>query len=135
MSSPVIPTLRYEDAPKAIDWLVEAFGFVRQLVVEGEGGRIDHAQLTFGTGMVMLGSVRPDDDNDLVTTASESGKPTSGIYVVVEDVDAHAARVRDAGADIVLPPEDKGYGGRGYTCRDLKGNVWSFGDYDPWSDA
>ena len=36
-------------------------------------------------------------------------------------------------ADIVLPPSEKDYGGRGYTARDPEGNVWSFGDYDPWA--
>jgi uncharacterized glyoxalase superfamily protein PhnB len=101
-----IPTLRYADAPTAIDWLCEAFGFERHLVVEGDDGAIDHAQLVHGEGMVMLGSVRPNDYNDLVTTVSEVGRPTSGIYVVVEDVDAHADRARELGADIVLEPVD-----------------------------
>jgi uncharacterized glyoxalase superfamily protein PhnB len=136
MTSPVIPTLRYHDAPKAIDWLVEAFGFERHLVVEGEEGRIDHAQLTFGSGMLMCGS---HDDHggygDLVRTVRLVGAPTGGMYVVVDDVDAHAERAAGAGAEIVQPPEDQDYGGRNYTCRDLEGNVWSFGSYDPWSDA
>jgi uncharacterized glyoxalase superfamily protein PhnB len=136
MSSPVIPTLRYHDAAKAIDWLVDAFGFERHLVVEGDEGRIDHAQLTFGSGMLMCGS---HDDHggygDLVRTVRLVGAPTGGIYVVVDDVDAHAERARAAGAEIVQPPEDQDYGGRNYTCRDLEGNVWSFGSYDPWSSA
>jgi uncharacterized glyoxalase superfamily protein PhnB len=136
MSSPVIPTLRYHDAAKAIDWLVDAFGFERHLVVEGEEGRIDHAQLTFGSGMLMCGS---HDDHggygDLVRTVRLVGAPTGGIFVVVDDVDAHAERARAAGAEIVQPPEDQDYGGRNYTCRDLEGNVWSFGSYDPWSSA
>ena len=136
MPSPVIPTLRYEDAPRAIDWLVEAFGFHRHFVVEGEGGRIDHAQLTFGGGMLMCGS--HDDDGgygDLVSTVTRTGAPTGGIFVLVDDVDAHAERARAAGAEIVQPPEDQHYGGRLYTCRDLEGNVWSFGSYDPWTSA
>ena len=136
MTSPVIPTLRYHDAPKAIDWLVEAFGFERHLVVEGDEGRIDHAQLTYGSGMLMCGS---HDDHggydDLVRTVQLVGAPTGGMYVVVDDVDAHAERAQAAGAEIVQPPEDQDYGGRNYTCRDLEGNVWSFGSYDPWSDG
>ena len=136
MSCPVIPTLRYHDAVKAIGWLVDAFGFERHLVVEGDEGRIDHAQLTFGSGMLMCGS---HDDHggysDLVRTVRLVGAPTGGIFVVVDDVDAHAERARAAGAEIVQPPEDQDYGGRNYTCRDLEGNVWSFGSYDPWSSA
>jgi uncharacterized glyoxalase superfamily protein PhnB len=133
MSSPVIPTLRYHDAPAAIDWLVAAFGFERHLVVEGEHGRIDHAQLAFDGGMIMCGSVTEGGYGDLVSTVRLAGTPTAGVYVVVDDVDAHARRAREAGAEIVLEPEDQDYGGRLYTCRDLEGNIWSFGTYDPWS--
>jgi uncharacterized glyoxalase superfamily protein PhnB len=134
MPSPVIPTLRYHDAPKAIAWLGEAFGFEPHLVVEGEGNTIEHAQLTFGEGMIMLGSVRENDYGDLVTTVKDVGRPTAAAYVIVDDVDAHAQRAREAGAEVVLEPEDQDYGGRLYTCRDLEGNVWSFGSYDPWSE-
>ena len=54
--STIIPTLRYRDAPAAIDWLCKAFGFEALLVVPGENATIAHAQLTFGSGMIMLGS-------------------------------------------------------------------------------
>ena len=106
MSSTVIPALRYRDAPRAVDWLCEAFGFERHLVVEGEGGGIDHAQLVLGPGMIMFGSVREGDYDDLVTTVPAGGRPTQSLYVVVEDVDGHAARAREAGAEIVQEPED-----------------------------
>lgn len=135
MTSPVIPAFRYHDAPAAIDWLCNAFGFERHLVVEGDGGGIDHAQLVLGSGMIMLGSVRGGAFDDLVTTATDAGRPTTSVYVVVDDVDAHAARARAAGAEIVQEPEDQPYGGRLYTCRDPEGNVWSFGSYDPWEEG
>jgi hypothetical protein len=47
---------RYRDAPAAIDWLVKVFGFDEQLVVPSPDGTIAHAQLSFGPGMIMLGS-------------------------------------------------------------------------------
>ncbi|MEB2343557.1 MAG: VOC family protein [Deltaproteobacteria bacterium] len=133
----VIPCLRYRDAPKAIDWLCRAFGFEKQLVVPDEQGGIAHAQLSFGHGMIMLGSASRhagDAYGALVRTAAEvGGVSTQTVYAIVGDVDAHCARARAAGAEIVLPLEDKDYGGRDYTCRDLEGNVWSFGSYDPWA--
>jgi uncharacterized glyoxalase superfamily protein PhnB len=134
VASPVIPTLRYHDAAAAIDWLAATFGFERHLVVEGEGGRIDHAELVFGDGMIMLGTagVSPEDP---VGTVRDAGTPTTSFYVIVDDVDAHAARARAAGAEILAEPEDQGYGGRRYTCRDLEGNVWSFGSYSPWKQG
>jgi uncharacterized glyoxalase superfamily protein PhnB len=132
----IVPSLRYQDAPKAIDWLCRAFGFERHLVVPDEDGGIAHAQLTYGRGMIMLGSAGRHGGgyDELVTTPAEvGGVGTQGTYVIVEDADAHHARARAAGAEIVLPLEDASYGGRGYTCRDLEGHVWSFGTYDPWA--
>ena len=52
----------------------------------------------------------------------------------MDDADAHHARARAAGAEILLALEDQDYGGRGYTCRDPQGHVWSFGTFDPWKD-
>jgi len=130
----VIPALRYHDAPAAIDWLCRAFGFERHLVVPGDHGTIAHAQLRSGNGMVMLGSAGDSEFDRLVKPPRDAGGiTTQSIYVVVEDADAHYRRARAAGAAIVLDIEDKEYGGRGYSCRDPEGNVWSFGTYDPWA--
>jgi uncharacterized glyoxalase superfamily protein PhnB len=133
----IIPALRYQDAPKAIDWLCRAFGFEKHLVVPGENGGIDHAQLTFGNGMIMLGSAGKHSTgyDKLMRTPGELGGANSQApYVIVEDADAHHTQALAAGAEIVIPLEDAAYGGRGYTCRDLEGNVWSFGSYDPWTE-
>ena len=131
----IVPTLRYRDADAAIDWLERAFGFRRQFVVpDGEGG-VAHAQLTFGNGMIMLGSARDDEFGRMQRPPESADAPVSqSPYVIVTDVDAHHARAVEAGAVVVMPPEDKDYGGRGYGCRDPEGNLWSFGSYDPWED-
>ena len=130
----VIPTLRYRDAHTAIEWLGRAFGFEPHLVVPGEEGSIAHAQLVFGNGMIMLGSAResafdamqkPPDDRHAVVSQSA--------YLIVEDADAHHARAVAAGAEVVAELRDQDYGGRGYSCRDPEGHLWSFGTYDPWA--
>lgn len=115
----IIPTLKYENASSAIEWLCEAFGFEKHLIVEGEGGRIEHAQLTLGEGMIMLGSVRESNFNlyQKVPTAV-GGVGTQSPYIVVSDVDGHCARAVKAGAQVVLQPEDQEYGGRLYSCLD-----------------
>lgn len=134
MTSTVIPVLRYDDAPRAIEWLRDAFGFSTGLVVETEDGRIAHAQMRHGTGMLMLGSTSEDTFGQLVGTVQSTGRPTAAAYVVVSDVEAHAERARSAGAEIVTEPEEEDYGGSNYACRDLEGNLWSFGSYNPWTD-
>ncbi len=138
--STVIPGLRYQNAPAAIEWLCNAFGFERKLVVPGaEEGTIAHAQLVFGNGMIMLGSSDSHGGNEydkLVRPPGDLGGICSqGAYVIVEDADKHYARSVAAGAEILLELVDQDYGGRGYTCRDPEGHVWSFGTHDPWVAA
>ena len=132
MPSNVIPTLRYLDARKAIDFLVEAFGFKPGNVATNNEGVVEHAELSFGDGMVMLGTIRDNEFGSLLTTVREAGKPTQSVYVIVDDVVAHAAHAEAAGAVILMPPTLQDYGATDYTCSDPEGNVWSFGDYDPW---
>lgn len=137
--APVIPCLRYADAPAAIDFLCAAFGFTRHAVHPDDADPtiIHHAQLVLGDGMVMLGSVKDMEGESLYTwsTARDLGGITACVYVVVVDPDAHCLHARNEGAVVVDEPHDNpGYPGRGYTALDPEGNVWSFGSYDPWTD-
>ncbi len=135
MSSNIIPSLRYSDAPTAIEWLCKAFGFERNLVVPDGDNGIAHAQLKLGTGMIMLGSHRPDDEfGRLMRLPDEAGGCTQSAYVVIDEVDGHFERARAAGAEILMEPTDQEYGGRLYTCKDPEGHVWSFGSYDPLAE-
>ncbi|MGC5052455.1 VOC family protein [Micromonospora sp. DT48] len=127
MSSTVIHVLAYHDAPKAIDWLVEAFGFERRLVIDAGPRKVAHAELTYGPGMLMIDSV----GDDAAPLDADQNRP-GGVYVIVDDVDAHAARAVAAGARIVDEPTDQPHGGRAYSCADIEGYVWGFGSYDPW---
>ena len=131
--STIFPTMRYRDAPAAIEWLCRAFGFERHLVVPGPDGTIAHAELRLGAGMVMLGSYGTGEFDRLMATPGDAGgRCTQSIYVVVPDVDAHHDRAAGAGAEIVKAPRDEDFGGRNYICRDPEGHLWSFGSYDPW---
>lgn len=132
--STIIPCLRYRDALAAIDWLCEAFGFEKHAVY-AENDTVLHAQLTFGSGMVMLGSA--DNRSEWgwqIAQPDETGlRETQSPCVIVRDVDAHYARATAAGARVVQDIADQGYGGRGYSCRDPEGHLWWFGSYDPWA--
>ena len=129
----VIPCMRYRDAPAAIDWLCTNFGFEKQLVVPNEDGTIAHAQLSYGNGMIMLGSIFDTEFGRLMKQQAELGKAvTQSAYLVVRDADLVYGRVLEAGGQIVLDIKDEDYGGRGFTCRDPEGHIWSIGTYDPW---
>jgi uncharacterized glyoxalase superfamily protein PhnB len=136
--SAIIPCLRYDDAPEAILFLCDAFGFLPHAIYADEEDQqiIHHAQLVLGDSMVMLGSVRDDDAHDRYRwiTPKEAGGITQCIHVVVADPDAHHAKAAEAGAEILTAPHDnEGYPGRGYDALDPEGHVWSFSDHDPWA--
>jgi uncharacterized glyoxalase superfamily protein PhnB len=129
----VIPCLRYRDAPAAIEWLCRAFGFEKHLVVPGPDGTIAHAQLSFGNGMVMLGSAVESEFGHLMKQPDElGGVETQSPYLIVTDADATYASAKAAGARMVLDIKDEDYGGRGFSCRDPEGHLWNVGTYDPW---
>lgn len=136
----LIPCLRYEDAPAAIEFLCDAFGFTRHAVYADDADPtiIHHAQLTLDGNMIMLGSARSDDESAALygwKTVSQAGGITGCVYAVIDDLDGHAARAKAAGARIITGPEDnQGYPGRGYSAWDSEGNVWTFGNYDPWAE-
>jgi uncharacterized glyoxalase superfamily protein PhnB len=126
----IFPAIRYQNAPAAIEWLAKAFGFERHFVVPASDGNVRHAQLQLGPGMIMLGSKGNPDATRNPWDAIEQG-----IYVCVADVDAHHARAKAAGAEIVRALEDTDYGSREYSVRDLEGHLWSFGTYDPYAGS
>lgn len=134
-TSTIVPALRYRDALAAIDWLCRAFGFEKNAVY-AEGDTVLHAQLTFGNGMVMLGSAdNASEWGRHMAQPDEVGmRETQSACVIVRDADAHYAQAKAAGARIVIDIADQGYGGRGYACRDIEGHLWWFGTYDPWKD-
>lgn len=122
-----VPYLSYRDAAAAIDWLEEAFGFERTLAYPGEDGKVMHAEMAFGGAHLMMGTGEPPAAIDPGGTSPNG----HGIYVVVDDVDAHHQRAVATGAEIVYSPEDTEFGTRRYRALDLEGYEWSFGTYAP----
>jgi uncharacterized glyoxalase superfamily protein PhnB len=126
-------SIYYDDPAAAIDWLCKAFGFELQLKVEGEGGRIEHSELVFGGGMVMVGGEKPEKFPYMRPPSKASGANTQNMMIYVDDVEAHCKRAREAGATIVHEPEVHDYGDdywadRGYECRDIGGHHWWFSE-------
>jgi len=121
----IIPTLRYEDAKAAIDFLERAYGFDRKAVMENEDGTIGHAELTHGRGMIMVGSKGLGDPQ------FENGHAST--YVVVDDPDGLLERAKAAGAQVTREQQDTDYGSREFSANDSEGNVWTFGTYDPFA--
>jgi len=123
----IFPALHYRDPEAALEWLKRAFGFEEKVVYRGEHGRIHHAELRLGDGLVMFGG------SPAGGPSPDGVQPPVTIYAVVKDPDEHCERARTAGAHIVRELADQPYGSREYRARDLEGNAWSFGTYDPYA--
>lgn len=131
--STAIPCLHYRDAKAAITWLCVAFGMEKGLVVPNEHDGIAHAELTLGSGMVMVGSKSDTPYGKLMRLPRETGgAQTQSIYLVVQDVDHIYRTAMAAGAEVVFEPKDEEYGGRSFSCFDLEGHLWTIGSYNPW---
>lgn len=121
----------YDDARAAIDWLCRAFGFEARLVVEGDDGRIEHSELNLDEALVMVGvAARPENEYQR-SPKGLGGANTQVICLHIDDVDAHCARARAAGARISREPKTTDYGAdywsdRGYEAVDPEGHHWYF---------
>jgi uncharacterized glyoxalase superfamily protein PhnB len=127
--------LFYEDPRKAIAWLCDAFGFEIRIVVDGEGGSVEHSELTYGEGLIMVARSggRPDDAPSQVKKSPRAvgGVNTQAMALYVDDVEAHLARARAAGAKIITEPRTSDYGeeywsDRSYEAEDPEGHRWWF---------
>jgi uncharacterized glyoxalase superfamily protein PhnB len=133
--SMLIPSVRYLDALAAIAWLESAFGMVRHAVYAKPDGTVEHAELTFGSGMIMLGSAtNPSPNARFYATPGEiGGRVTSPLYLVVPDCEPFWESAKAASAEIVMELTTMDYGGKAFTVRDPEGYLWSVGEYDPWA--
>lgn len=118
------PILVYEDIPAAHDFLVDVFGFAsRGVERDGEGNAV-HAEVCAGDFPIWLHRVAPEHH---MLAAHTLAGASAGLYVDVDDVDAHYERVRARGAEIESEPKDQPYGSREYGVKDLEGHRWWFG--------
>jgi uncharacterized glyoxalase superfamily protein PhnB len=132
--TPIVPMIAYEDAVAALDWLARAFGFRERTRITETDGRISHAEMELGDGVIMLATPTPDYESpkrhrDGCAAArkwSEVPWIINGLMVYVDNVDDHFARAKAAGAGILSEPEDQGYGARVYRTEDLEGHRWMF---------
>jgi uncharacterized glyoxalase superfamily protein PhnB len=118
-------SLAYEDPNAALEFLSKAFGFTTRARHADDEGRVVHAELELGDGLIMVGP--PSPENLSASPKSLGGRNTQALYVFVEDVDGHCARARAAGARIVRELEDSYYGHRVYGALDPEGHRWFFG--------
>jgi len=136
-NSSVIPTMKYKNASAAVDWLSHAFGFDKKVVYPDGKGGISHAQLTFGTGMIMISSESDTPYGRLMAVPRDLDNVNTQSANIILDEDKvkdHYENAIRAGAKIALPLEKQDYGGQSYSVFDPEGHLWNFGSYNPWEE-
>lgn len=122
-----VPAVFYKEPRAALEWLETAFGFRRTMVIADPEGRIAHAEMRLGSGLVYVGGEWSDF---AVSAASVEGRNTQTVHVHLEaGLEAHCERARQAGATILMEPADQFYGDRSYRVGDLEGHVWTFSQF------
>ena len=117
--------LFYRDPKAALKWLEKAFGFETFMLITDTDGNLQHSEMRFGNGIIMVGTEWTSDHK---SPSSISGKNTQTVHVhLEEDIDGHCARAKAAGAEIIQAPETQFYGDRSYRARDPEGHIWTFG--------
>ena len=118
----VTAELVYQDPERALAWLEAAFGFQTRMVVRDDAQRVVFAETGFGETVVAVGAERP-----WLRSPKTAGAATQGVrFRILEDIDAHCARARAAGATILREPETFFFGDRSYDAADHEGHVWTF---------
>jgi PhnB protein len=136
MTQIVTPYLLYAECDQALDFLARAFGFEEVLRYTGEEGYVNHAEMRVGDAIIYMG-----DPGDQYRNPKQTGHESVGIYVLVDDVDAHYERAKSVGAEITEEPADQDYGDRRYSARDPEGHHWYFAQHvkevtpDEWGAA
>ena len=115
-----VPYLYYEDGVAALEFLA------RRVRLPGTHAARRPGRRRCGTARCSSAPRSSCSPRCRTRLPTSSARATAGIYVTVDDVDAHCERARAAGATIESEPEDKPYGARMYGVRDPSGHQWWF---------
>ena len=132
-NSNIIPAIRYRDCQLAIKWLCEVLGFEQFVVYESEGV-VHHAELIFDHSLIMVSSYRDAAYDQVIRLPKDiENFNTQSPYIFIDNVKEHHNHVMLKGGDIVIPLTKEAHGS-GFTVRDPEGHLWSFGDFNPWTN-
>ena len=121
--APLMSAVCYRDPKTALKFLEAAFGFELTMLIEDEQGALVHSEMRFGNAAIMIGHEWSEDHK---SPSSLGGKNTQTVHIQIDsDVDAHCARARAAGFEILMEPATQFYGDRTYRCKDPEGHIWT----------
>ncbi len=111
-----------DNAAAAIDFYCTIFGATERMRVPAPDGKVGHAEVQIGDGLIMLSDEYPEID--VLSPKSIGGTPVT-LSIYVEDVDEVFKRAVAAGATAQRPVEDQFYGDRSGQFLGPFGHRWS----------
>ncbi len=114
----VLPHVTYQNVDEAITWLTTTFGFSEHYRY---GNPTSGAQMHLGNAWIMLRRARQGS-----ASPEKLGYGTQSLTVFVDDLEAHCARSKAAGAKLVENVHETEYGELQYAAEDLDGHHWLF---------
>jgi len=120
----MFPYLRVKNSAAAIAFYVDVFGAVEKFRLVEPSGRVGHAELSLGGGILMICDEFPEYG---LFAPSEAGRAPLSIHLHVDNADATITRAVERGATLVRPPSDAFYGERSGTIRCPFGHEWMIG--------
>ena len=119
----IVPLLIYEDIAAAQSFLARAFGFEVGILERDRDGRVVHGEVSMNGNAIWMH--RATAEHGLASPKGMAAV-SSGVVVLVDDVDDHFRRARAAGAVIEREPANQPYAQREYSARDPEGGRWYF---------
>lgn len=118
----LIPQLSALDVDGYVEFLSSTFGFTVTSIWRDPHDLTDvNVELEFQGVAVGVGRSRA-----ATRSPKDPCAPNIGLYVIVEDVDAHYERARAAGATVIWELADQPFGHRMYAVADPEGHEWCF---------
>jgi PhnB protein len=118
----VTPYLIVDGADAAIKFYTRALGAKERGRMDAPGGKVGHAELEIGDGLIMLADEYPEMGQR--NPKAIGGSPVM-IHVYVEDVDAVFRSAVAAGATELEAVKDQFYGDRSGQFEDPFGHRWN----------
>ena len=116
----VIPHIIVDGAAEAIKFYTAAFGASEYFRLEGDAGRIVHAEIGIQGSTLMLG------DAEAPFAPPGAAGASVALHVYVPDVDSLTTQAVSAGTELLSPPANMSYGARQSMLRDPFGHIWIF---------
>ena len=109
----LIPVFSVSDLSKSIEFYTETLGFQLDFI--------------YGEPQFYAGLFKDSIELHLVSKNLRQPAGSGNLSILTDEVDDLHQKLIEAKVQIIVPPDDRDYGLRDFSCKDLDGNIIVFG--------